>query len=159
MKNVIESFEDRKEAVKDSEGLSVILSKKEIDTLKQIPQTDLARFGFTSADQLLDGLKLKSDGAGHYMSRINPIKPIFPGGKTGDRHPGGKSQDGNDSGDGFDIEDLLDLSDEAKELLKTALAVAAVAAIIGVCATQPGLFPAAVRAISIFGPRLAPAVF
>ncbi len=127
-----------------------------MDRIKQVPTSQLRDLGFTDSNDLLDSFNLKQIDSGHYLGKINPIKPIFPGAKGGDKHPGGDTP-GNPGGDWLpDPDDILDLSDEAKEALKTALAIAVVVGIVGICISNPALVPAAARALSVLGPALAP---
>ena len=136
--------------------LEFTITKDDVERIKQTPTSQLRDFGFSNADDLLDSIGMKQIGADKYLAKVNPIKPILPGGKGGDKHPGGDTP-GNPGGDWLpDPEDILDLSDEAKEALKTALAVAFVIGVVGICVSNPALLPAAARALSILGPALAP---
>ncbi|MCC7530904.1 MAG: hypothetical protein IT342_20450 [Candidatus Melainabacteria bacterium] len=144
------------ESQSKQQAIEFTLTKEDIDRIKHTPTSQLRDFGFSSADDLLDSVSLRQISAEKYLAKINPIKPILPGGKGGDKHPGGDSP-GNPGGDWLpDPEDILDLSDEAKEALKTALAVAFVIGVVGICVSNPALLPAAARAISVLGPALAP---
>jgi hypothetical protein len=140
----------------ESKPLEFTITKADIESVKHLPTQQLRDLGFADANDLLDNLHLKQTDSQHFLGKINPIKPILPIGKGGDKHPGGDTP-GNPGGDWLpDPEDILDLSDEAKEALKTALAIAVVVGIVGVCVSNPALLPAAARAISILGPALAP---
>lgn len=140
----------------DSESLQFTLTKQDIDRIKHVPNSQLRDYGFTDANDLLDTFSLQQTDSGKYMAKVNPIKPIFPSGKGGDKHPGGDTP-GNPSGDWLpDPQDILDLSDEAKEALKTALAIAVIVGVVGICVSNPALIPAAARALGVLGPALAP---
>ncbi|MBA3858985.1 MAG: hypothetical protein C0507_18930 [Cyanobacteria bacterium PR.3.49] len=140
----------------EQKPLEFTITKEDIERIKQTPTSQLRDFGFSNADDLLDSIGMKQVGSERYLAKINPIKPILPGGKGGDKHPGGDTP-GNPGGDWLpDPEDILDLSDEAKEALKTALAVAFVIGVVGICVSNPALLPAAARALSVLGPALAP---
>lgn len=140
----------------EQKPLEFTLTKDDLERIKQVPATQLRDFGFSDSKELLDTFNLKQGDAGNYLGKITPIKPIFPSGKGGDKHPGGDKP--SNSGDDWlpDPEDILDLSDEAKEALKTALAIAVVVGIVGTCISNPALMPAAARAISVLGPAFAP---
>lgn len=140
----------------EQKPLEFTLTKEDIERIRQTPTTQLRDFGFSNADDLLDSIGMTQISSEKYLAKVNPIKPILPGGKGGDKHPGGDTP-GNPGGDWLpDPEDSLDLSDEAKEALKTALAVAVVIGVVGICVSNPALLPAAARALSVLGPALAP---
>jgi hypothetical protein len=138
----------------EQKPLEFTITKSDVDRVKHIPKEQLKDLGFADASDLLDNLHLKQVDGDHYMGKINPIKPIIPMGKGGDKHPGGDNPGKPDWIP--NPEDILDLSDEAKEALKAALAIAVVVGVVGICISNPALFPAAARAISILGPALAP---
>jgi len=139
----------------DHAQLEFTLTKQDIDKIKQVPTAQLREFGFPNAQDLLETIDAKQVDSSHYLAKIRPIKPILPGAKTGDKHPGGDTP-GN-PGDWLpDPEDILDLSDEAKEALKTALAIAVIVGVVGICISNPALIPAAARAFSVVAPAIAP---
>ena len=140
----------------DQKPLEFVLTKDELDRIKHIPNSQLLDLGFADANDLLESIHLKQTNSGQFLGKVNPIKPIIPSGKGGDKHPGGDTP-GNTGNDWLpNPEDILDLSDEAKEALKAALALAVIVGVVGVCVSNPALLPAAARAISILGPALAP---
>lgn len=139
-----------------SDQIQVTLTQADIDRIKQVPSSQLEDLGFNNADDLLGSLDLTKDMSGKFHASIRPVKPVLPGKKHGDKHPGG-DQPGNPGLDWLpDPEDILDLSDEAKEALKAALAVAVIIAVVGICVSNPALIPMAVRGISVLAPAIAP---
>jgi hypothetical protein len=140
----------------EEKPLEFTLTKDDLARIKQVPASQLRDLGFADATDLLDSFSLKQTNTGNFLGKISPIKPIIPGGKGGDKHPGGDTP-GNPGGDWLpDPDDILDLSDEAKEALKTALAIAVIVGVVGICISNPALMPAAARTLSVLGPALAP---
>lgn len=134
-------------------ALEITLTKQDIDRIKHVPSAQLRDFGFANADELLDSLHVHQTDSTHYMGKIDPIKPIFKIPKLGDKAPDDKP----DPHDWLpDPKEVLDLSEEAKEALKAALALAVIVGVVGICASNPELIPAAARAFSVLGPALAP---
>lgn len=136
--------------------LSLVLSKDDIALLKKTPVSTLKEFGFASSEDLLNTLGPNANGDCQYLTKIRKVPIVFPGKKGGDKNPEDKNKPTDPTDWLPDPEDLLDLSDEAKEALKMALAVVCVLGVVGVCASNPALIPAAVRAISIIAPAFAP---
>ncbi|MBC7998426.1 MAG: hypothetical protein IAF58_10805 [Leptolyngbya sp.] len=136
--------------------LSLVLSKDDIALLKKTPASTLKEFGFASSEDLLNTLGPNANGDCQYLMKIRKVPIILPGQKGGDKNPEDKDKP-TDPNDWLpNPEELLDLSEEAKEALKMALAVVCVLGVVGICASNPALIPAAARAISIIAPAFAP---